>query len=145
MAQTGGCRALDEGDDQPLRTHPSRAEDRAVGRATARRVRADSQRLAADARRVRAEGRSEWDLAVAALAELDDLRRAMQTRSLIDMAKGALMAVHGCDESEAFALLRAASQREHRKLRDVAAQVLATIAENPSPEGASLSLTSWGD
>src|SRR4051794_41310967 len=90
-----GCRVLGEGDDQSLPTHPSRAEDHAVGRATARRVRADSQRLAAEARRIRAEGRSELDLAVAALAEVDDLRRAMQTRSLIDMAKGALMAVHG--------------------------------------------------
>jgi AmiR/NasT family two-component response regulator len=40
------------------------------------------------------------------------------------MAKGALIAVHGCDPSRAFDRLKYESQRRNIKLRDVARELL---------------------
>lgn len=57
--------------------------------------------------------------------ELTGLRRAMASRSVIDQAKGAVRAVTGLSDDEAFALLAARSQNANRKLSDVAADVLA--------------------
>ena len=45
-------------------------------------------------------------------------------RAAIERAKGALMAVHGVGEDEAFALLRGLSNRQNVKLRDVAVELL---------------------
>lgn len=50
----------------------------------------------------------------------DQLRQAMQSRSVIEQAKGILMARHGSSADEAFQLLVDVSQRSNRKLRDVA-------------------------
>lgn len=55
------------------------------------------------------------------------LEQALTSRSDIDMAKGALIAVHGCDSDEAFAKLVGESQRRNVKLRDVAAELLARL------------------
>ena len=52
--------------------------------------------------------------------EIGHLHRALQSQPVIEQAKGLLMAQHGCTPDEAFALLTQASQRENRKLRDVA-------------------------
>jgi hypothetical protein len=52
------------------------------------------------------------------------LETALISRSDIDMAKGALMALHGCDPQEAFARLAAESQRRNIKLRDVVRELL---------------------
>jgi GAF domain-containing protein len=59
----------------------------------------------------------------AALAE--QMQHAMATRAVIEQAKGILMALHRCDEEAAFDLLRGQSQKANRKLRDVAADVVA--------------------
>ena len=56
----------------------------------------------------------------------DQLQTAMASRAVIEQAKGVLMARDGVDEEAAFALLRDRSQRENRKLRDVAADVVAS-------------------
>ena len=45
---------------------------------------------------------------------------AMQSRAVIEQAKGILMSQRRCDAAEAFSLLAAASQRSNRKLRDIA-------------------------
>jgi len=45
---------------------------------------------------------------------------AMQSRAVIEQAKGILMSQRRCDAAEAFNLLAAASQRSNRKLRDIA-------------------------
>lgn len=70
------------------------------------------------------------------VARLDDelagLRRAMASRALIDQAKGAVRALTGASEDEAFALLSARSQHHNRKLVSIAADVLA--AADVSPE-----------
>jgi hypothetical protein len=60
-------------------------------------------------------------------AECADLRAALATRPVIDQAKGILMARHGCSAEEAFRMLAQASQRENRKVRDVARRVIANV------------------
>jgi AmiR/NasT family two-component response regulator len=52
--------------------------------------------------------------------EVEDLRAALQTRPVIDQAKGMLIAEHGCSPDEAFDMISAASQRNNRKVRDIA-------------------------
>ena len=59
------------------------------------------------------------------------LETALTSRSDIDMAKGALMAVHGCDPGEAFARLVEESQRRNVKVRDVAVELLARLTVSP--------------
>ena len=53
---------------------------------------------------------------------------ALSTRDLIGKAQGILMARRGCDEDEAFDLLRQASRRRNRKLREIAAELVASTA-----------------
>jgi len=52
------------------------------------------------------------------------LNTAMQTRAVIEQAKGILMGQRRCDAQEAFDLLAAASQRSNRKLRDMAQAIV---------------------
>jgi GAF domain-containing protein len=53
------------------------------------------------------------------------LSEAIQTRAVIEQAKGMLMArTPGLDSDGAFGLLRAASQRENVKLRDIARRIV---------------------
>jgi GAF domain-containing protein len=52
------------------------------------------------------------------------LSEAMSSRSVIEQAKGMLMAAQGCDEDEAFELLVHASQRENVKVRDLAQRIV---------------------
>lgn len=54
----------------------------------------------------------------------DQLETAIASRDLIGQAKGLLIARHGIDAGEAFAMLRAESQTSNLKLRDVAAKLL---------------------
>lgn len=60
-----------------------------------------------------------------------DLERKAETREVIGRAKGILMARSKVTDEEAFAMLRAASQRMNVKLRDVAQQV----ADQKPPPG----------
>jgi AmiR/NasT family two-component response regulator len=57
------------------------------------------------------------------------MRLAMESRAVIEQAKGVLMAQRGVDAEQAFEILRQASQRYNRKLRDVAAGIVATTRE----------------
>ena len=60
----------------------------------------------------------------AAHAELADetrnMRTAMESRAVIEQAKGVLMAQRHVDAEQAFEILREASQRYNRKLREIA-------------------------
>src|SRR4051794_4652316 len=49
-----------------------------------------------------------------------NMRLAMESRAVIEQAKGVLMAQRRVDAEAAFEILRAASQRYNRKLRDIA-------------------------
>src|SRR5215216_848607 len=57
-----------------------------------------------------------------------NLQAAMEHRSTIEQAKGGLMAEHRCSPDEAFTMLRRRSQAENRKLRDIAADIVAQVA-----------------
>lgn len=53
-------------------------------------------------------------------SELEGMQRALDTRDVIGMAKGILVARERCSPDEAFQILVRASQRENRKLADLA-------------------------
>ena len=53
-----------------------------------------------------------------------NLQLAMETRAVIEQAKGVLMAQRRLDADAAFEILREASQRYNRKLRDIAAGIV---------------------
>ncbi|SIR30336.1 GAF and ANTAR domain-containing protein [Micromonospora avicenniae] len=62
------------------------------------------------------------------------LTDAMASRSVIDQALGVVMGQQRCTATEAFALLRQASQHRNRKLRDVAAEIITQVTgETPQP------------
>ncbi|MFZ2101730.1 MAG: ANTAR domain-containing response regulator [Oricola sp.] len=52
--------------------------------------------------------------------ELEDARNALQSRKVIDQAKGLLMRSRGIGEDEAYALLRKTAMNQNRKISDVA-------------------------
>jgi GAF domain-containing protein len=54
------------------------------------------------------------------------MRLAMESRAVIEQAKGVLMAQRNVDAEQAFDILRDASQRYNRKLRDIAAGIVAS-------------------
>jgi GAF domain-containing protein len=53
------------------------------------------------------------------------LAGALESRATIEQAKGVIMATTGCTPDDAFDLLREQSQNENRKLREIAAEVVA--------------------
>ena len=61
-----------------------------------------------------------------------DMAEAMKSRATIEQAKGVLMASQRCSADEAFQILVRASQRENRKLRDIAQEVVARAAGGPA-------------
>ncbi|MFD4608413.1 ANTAR domain-containing response regulator [Streptomyces sp. NPDC058440] len=66
--------------------------------------------------------------------EVDQLRRAMSSRPVIDQARGILMATHACTAEQAWDILREASQRSNTKLHTVAAAIIAGARDDgPAP------------
>jgi GAF domain-containing protein len=68
--------------------------------------------------------------ATATLAQ--QLQAAMESRAVIEQAKGIIMGQRRCTADEAFALLSKVSQDSNRKLRDVAAALVAEAHGQPS-------------
>jgi AmiR/NasT family two-component response regulator len=96
--------------------------------AAATEVVAEAQALVEQSRQApwrEARPRSAHDVA-ALRTEVEGLRQAMATRAVIEQAKGIVMATAGCSPQEAFDLLVEQSQHTNRKLRDVAADLVAT-------------------
>jgi GAF domain-containing protein len=60
----------------------------------------------------------------------EDMRRAMETRAVIEPAKGIMIAQQHCTPERAFELLTRLSQTTHRKLRDCAAHLVTSTAED---------------
>ena len=54
----------------------------------------------------------------------EQLENALESRAIIDQAKGILIAQHHCSADEAFDMLITLSQTSNRKLRDVAAALV---------------------
>ncbi|GHD30015.1 ANTAR domain-containing protein [Streptomyces galbus] len=64
--------------------------------------------------------------------EVEQLRRAMASRPVIDQARGMLMAAHSCTPDQAWSILRETSQLSNTKLRTVA-EAVATSATGTLP------------
>jgi AmiR/NasT family two-component response regulator len=60
-------------------------------------------------------------------ADNANLQAALTTRTVIGQAQGVLMARQEINEAEAFDVLRRASQRTNRKLRDIAADIVRSV------------------
>ncbi len=56
-----------------------------------------------------------------------NMRLAMDSRAVIEQAKGVLMAQRHVDADQAFEILREASQRYNRKLRDIATGIVESV------------------
>ncbi|MFE9306537.1 ANTAR domain-containing response regulator [Streptomyces sp. NPDC006706] len=68
--------------------------------------------------------------------EVEQLRRAISSRPVIDQARGVLMATHACTAEQAWNVLREASQRSNTKLHAVAASITAGARDDgPAPPG----------
>jgi GAF domain-containing protein len=65
----------------------------------------------------------------------DNLNQALTSRRTIDYAIGLLMSAGGRSPEEAFQVLVRASQRENRKLRDIAAEIVAAVQQRPARAG----------
>ena len=76
-----------------------------------------------------ANAQAYWEQA--SLAE--NLTLAMESRAVIEQAKGVIMATAGVDPDEAFDILRQQSQAENRKLRDLAAEIVARQKRTDPP------------
>jgi GAF domain-containing protein len=61
-----------------------------------------------------------------------NMRIAMESRAVIEQAKGVLMAQRHVTAEQAFEILRAASQRYNRKLREIASGIVEGTQENPA-------------
>lgn len=58
--------------------------------------------------------------------EVGDLKEALETRKLVERAKGVLMEVHGLREAEAFHRIRKTSMDSRKSMKEVAEAVLLT-------------------
>jgi len=70
------------------------------------------------------ELQSAIDITLQRFAEYHNLQGAFGRRALIEQAKGILMARHGVDGERAFVMLKSHSQRNGRKVADVAEAVV---------------------
>jgi response regulator NasT len=66
--------------------------------------------------------------------ELEEARGELESRKLVEKAKGILMKSRGLSEEQAYALLRKTAMNQNRKLADVA-QSLVTAADLLGPGG----------
>lgn len=60
-----------------------------------------------------------------------DMTAAMESRTTIDLAVGIVMGQNRCSQDEAFRILAAASSNRNIKLRDLAAELVATVGRGP--------------
>jgi GAF domain-containing protein len=88
-------------------------------------------RLATAAAVVLANAQAYWH----AVALAENLNEAMKSRAVIEQAKGILMAQQGLDADAAFQLLSHASQTSNRKLRDIAAAIVAGASTGRAAHG----------
>jgi response regulator NasT len=58
--------------------------------------------------------------------QLDDLKEALETRKLVDRAKGILMDTQGLKEQEAFRKIQQLSMNSRKSMREVAQAILLT-------------------
>ena len=61
-----------------------------------------------------------------------NLRATLETRTVIDMAVGIIMAQNRCSQQDAFRILKTASSTRNAKLHDVAAAVVNSLGQGPA-------------
>ena len=61
-------------------------------------------------------------------AENNDLRQALETRKLVERAKGVLMSHKDLSEAEAYKLMRTQSQQRSLPMRDIARSIIDAAA-----------------
>ncbi|WP_457967848.1 GAF and ANTAR domain-containing protein [Arthrobacter sp. D1-29] len=61
-----------------------------------------------------------------------NLRATLESRTVIDMAVGIIMAQNRCSQDEAFGILKTASSTRNSKLHDVAAAVVNALGQGPA-------------
>jgi GAF domain-containing protein len=61
-----------------------------------------------------------------------NLKATLETRTVIDVAVGVIMAQNRCSQEEAFALLKAASSTRNIKLRTVATTIVDSLGQGPA-------------
>jgi GAF domain-containing protein len=83
--------------------------------------------FAAQAAIVLANARSYWD----ARSRAEQLEVALSSRAEIEQAKGIIMSTMRCTADDAFDILVKQSQRENRKLREVAREIAARTSHRP--------------
>ncbi|MEH0419492.1 ANTAR domain-containing protein [Streptomyces sp. B21-083] len=66
-------------------------------------------------------------------AEVQQLQQAIESRPVIDQARGILMAVESCTADEAWDALRDTSQHTNTKLREVAEAIVTVSTGGPPP------------
>ncbi|GAA3309414.1 hypothetical protein GCM10020295_74010 [Streptomyces cinereospinus] len=66
--------------------------------------------------------------------EVVQLRRAMQTRPTIDLARGVLMATFGLSPQDAWHVLVAVSQNTNTKLHRLAQDLVTAVRGEPLPD-----------
>jgi len=88
-------------------------------------------RYATQAAIVLANSQAYWD----AYQLSQDLATAMRSRAVIEQAKGIMMGAQRCSADEAFQILVRASQRENRKLRDIAEELVSRVEQSKPPKG----------
>jgi GAF domain-containing protein len=63
----------------------------------------------------------------------ENLQRALESRAVIDQAKGIIMAQRKCSAGSAFEMLRQLSMTQNVKLYELAAQLVASASNHPVP------------
>jgi GAF domain-containing protein len=71
------------------------------------------------------------DAHAAASSTVKNLQEALESRKVIDMALGILIAIHHCSPDEAFAILVRTSQNHNRKLRELARVLVESESRRP--------------
>jgi GAF domain-containing protein len=61
-----------------------------------------------------------------------NLRATLETRTVIDVAVGIIMAQNRCSQQDAFRILKTASSTRNAKLHDVAAAVVNSLGQGPA-------------
>ncbi|MEU8663228.1 GAF and ANTAR domain-containing protein [Actinoplanes philippinensis] len=116
----GVCSALSVG--LPIRDHVIGAVN--VYATSSRAFDDDAVRLAETFAEYAAVALANADLYHSAAALARQMEAAMESRAVIEQAKGIIMSQRRCGPDEAFTILSRASQSANRKLRDVAAAVV---------------------
>jgi len=66
--------------------------------------------------------------------ELDDVRSELESRKVIDRAKGILMKTRGLSEPDAYALLRKTAMNQNRKMSEIAESLITAAGLLAPPE-----------